>query len=54
MGRLFAEEGAVEARSHCVTRVVERRFAFGDRGKQKFVNILGAYEEFCGVRKSPS
>jgi hypothetical protein len=50
MGRLLAEEGAVEACYHCVTRVVERRFAFGDREKERFVEILWAYEEFCGVR----
>jgi putative transposase len=49
-GRLLAEEGAVEACYHCVTRVVERRFAFGDREKEKFVDILRAYEEFCGVQ----
>ncbi len=50
MGRLLAEEGSVEACYHCVTRVVERRFAFGDREKEKFVEILRAYEEFCGVQ----
>jgi REP element-mobilizing transposase RayT len=50
MGSLLAEEGAVEACYHCVTRVVERRFAFGDREKEKFVEILRAYEEFCGVQ----
>jgi REP element-mobilizing transposase RayT len=50
MGRLLADEGAVEACYHCVTRVVERRFAFGDREKEKFVEILRAYEEFCGVQ----
>ncbi len=33
-----------------MTRVVERRFAFGDREKEKFVEILRAYEEFCGVQ----
>ncbi len=50
MGRLLAEEGAVEACYHCVTRVVERRFALGDREKERFVEILRAYEEFCGVQ----
>jgi putative transposase len=50
LGRLLAEEGSVEACYHCVTRVVERRFAFGDREKEKFVEILRAYEEFCGVQ----
>jgi hypothetical protein len=44
-GRLLAEEGSVEACYHCVTRVVERRFAFGDGEKEKFVEILRAYEE---------
>jgi hypothetical protein len=37
MGRLLAEEGAVEACYHCVTRVVERRFAFEEREKERFV-----------------
>jgi len=32
-----------------VTRVVDRRFALGDPEKEKFVKILRAYEEFCGV-----
>ncbi len=36
MGRLLAEEGAVEACYHCVTRVVERRFVFGEREKERF------------------
>ena len=49
-GRLLAEEGSVEACYHCVTRVVERRFALGDGEKEKFVEILRAYEEFCGVQ----
>jgi putative transposase len=49
-GRLLAEEGAVEACYHCVTRVVERRFAFGDGEKEKFVEVLRAYEEFCGMQ----
>jgi REP element-mobilizing transposase RayT len=33
-----------------VTRVVERRFAFGAREKEKFVEMLRAYEDFCGVQ----
>lgn len=49
MGRLLAEEGALEACYHCVTRVVDRRFAFGEVEKERFVQILRAYEEFCGV-----
>jgi REP element-mobilizing transposase RayT len=49
-GRLLAGEGALEACYHCVTRVVERRFAFGAREKEKFVEMLRAYEEFCGVQ----
>jgi putative transposase len=48
--RLLAEEGALEACYHCVTRVVDKRFAFGDVEKERFVQILRAYEEFCGVQ----
>ncbi len=47
--RVLAEEGSPEACYHCVTRVVDRRFALGDPEKEKFVRILRAYEEFCGV-----
>ena len=47
--RVLAEEGSPEACYHCVTRVVDRRFALGDPEKEKFVKILRAYEEFCGV-----
>jgi hypothetical protein len=50
MGRLLAEEGAVNACYHCVTRIIEKRFAFGDREKEKLVEILRAYEEFSGVQ----
>ncbi|WP_018970745.1 transposase, partial [Rubritalea marina] len=35
---------------HCVSRVVDRQFLFGDREKSKFVEIMRLYEEFCGVR----
>jgi len=47
--RVLAEEGSPGACYHCVTRVVDRRFALGDPEKEKFVKILRAYEEFCGV-----
>ncbi|WP_018970806.1 transposase, partial [Rubritalea marina] len=35
---------------HCVSRVVDRQFLFGDREKSKFVEFMRLYEEFCGVR----
>ena len=50
MERLLADEGAVEACDIRVTRGVERRFAFEDREKEKFVEFLRAYEEFCGMQ----
>ena len=35
---------------HCVSRVVDRRFIFGDVEKEEFVRIMRLYEAFCGVR----
>ena len=34
---------------HCVSRVVDRRYIFGDAEKEKFVQFLREYEQFCGV-----
>ena len=47
--RVVAEKGEA-ATYHCVTRVVERRCAFGKAEKEKFMQFLREYEEFCGVR----
>ena len=35
---------------HCVSRVVERRFAFGEHEKDVFRKLLRQVEGFCGVR----
>ena len=35
---------------HCVSRVVDRRFALGDTEREQFVRYMRAYERFCGVR----
>ena len=41
-----AEDRAVY---HCLSRVVDRRFIFGDAEKEMFVQFLREYEQFCGV-----
>ncbi len=35
---------------HCISRVVERRLAFGPEEKEQFVRLMRAYEGFCQVR----
>ncbi len=35
---------------HCVSRVVDKRFVFGDREKDKFVEYMRMYESFAGIR----
>lgn len=35
---------------HCVSRVVNRAFVFGDVEKEQFVRFMRMYERFCGVR----
>lgn len=35
---------------HCIGRVVERRFAFGDEEKEKFRTFMRMYENFSGCR----
>ena len=35
---------------HCVSRVVNREFVFGDAEKEQFVSFMRLYERFCGVR----
>jgi len=34
---------------HCISRVVEGRFAFDPGDKQQFVSLMREYEAFCGV-----
>jgi REP element-mobilizing transposase RayT len=35
---------------HCVSRVVNREFVFGDAEKEQFVRFMRMYERLCGVR----
>ncbi len=35
---------------HCVSRVVDRRFALGDEEKRQFLHFMRLYEKFCQVR----
>jgi REP element-mobilizing transposase RayT len=35
---------------HCLSRVVERQFVFGELEREQFVRYLREYETFCGVR----
>ena len=34
---------------HCISRIIQRQFLFGDVERDRFVEILREYEEFCGV-----
>ncbi len=35
---------------HCISRVVDRQFFFGEVEKEQFVALMREYEAFCGVR----
>ena len=48
--RFKADDNLEQAYYHCISRVVERRFALGEAEKEKFVKIMRGYEDFCGVR----
>ncbi|WP_081891441.1 transposase [Verrucomicrobium sp. BvORR106] len=48
--RFFANELAPVAYYHCISRVVDRRFAFLDEEREQFVRLMRAYESFCQVR----
>ncbi|MEZ0386959.1 MAG: transposase, partial [Verrucomicrobium sp.] len=48
--RFFADDLAPVAYYHCISRVVDRRFAFGPEEKERFVRMMRAYEGFCQVR----
>ena len=39
-----------EAVYHCVSRVVEKRYAFGEPERRKFHSIMRRLEKFCGVQ----
>ena len=42
-----AEAGAVY---HCISRIVDKRFIFGEAEQETFVQFLREYEQFCGVQ----
>jgi REP element-mobilizing transposase RayT len=48
--RLKAPAGAGMAFYHCVSRVVNRDFVFGEAEREQFVRLMRLYERFCGVR----
>jgi putative transposase len=47
--RVVAEKGSAGV-YHCTTRVVEKAHKFGEREKNKFLELLRDYAEFCGVQ----
>ena len=49
-GRSRADVDAESGYYHCISRVVDRRLALEDEAKEHFVQLMRAYEEFCGVR----
>jgi putative transposase len=48
--RLKAPEDCPMAYYHCVSRVVERRFALGEEERFMFVRLMRLYERVCQVR----
>ncbi len=47
--RLKASAEAPTGYYHCISRVVDRRFIFGDLEREYFVELMRLYEAFCGV-----
>lgn len=48
--RLLAPPESPSAVYHCISRVVDRRFAFGPPEKDLFRQLMQGLAEFCGVR----
>jgi REP element-mobilizing transposase RayT len=48
--RMKVASGEDSAVYHCVSRVVDCRFIFGDAEREMFVQFLREYEQFCGVQ----
>ena len=48
--RLKAPVDLPVAYYHCVSRVVDRQFVFGNLEKERFVELMRQYEAFCQVR----
>ncbi len=52
LARLKALPGAPAAHYHCISRVVDRRFVFGEVEKTIFLKLMRFYAHFCQVRIS--
>ena len=48
--RLKADQSEPVAHYHCISRIVERRFAMGELEREHFIHRMRGYEAFCGVR----
>ena len=48
--RLKAPRSWDRAFYHCVSRVVDRRFIFGDEEHTEFLKLMRLYEKFCQVK----
>lgn len=48
--RLKAPANAPSGFYHCMSRVVDRQFIFGDLEKEHFARLMRQYARFCGVR----
>ena len=49
-GRIKLPTEHAEAYYHCVSRVVDRQFIFGDTEREMFVQMMRKYERFYGVQ----
>jgi len=49
-GEALAALSGKPAIYHCISRVVDRRFVFGDEEKEQFRHYMRVYEKFCQVR----
>ena len=50
MARLKADRNEEVAHYHCISRIVERRFALGELEREHFIFRMRGYEAYCGVR----
>jgi REP element-mobilizing transposase RayT len=48
--RIKARSDSPVGHYHCVSRVVDRTFRFGDQEKEFFRKLFRLYEDFCGIR----
>ena len=48
--RLKAHPDASSGFYHCMSRVVDRQFIFGDIEKEHFARLMRQYARFCGIQ----